>query len=205
MKTLFFKKGIIFLATLFVAGITLSCSNDEEWTKSEQLGYWYNDQFIELTCSSTNLFLVQARATDNPISTKKVEKILKSLGAEEIHNSGAEYFFVTAKTRPSHPDLFVSQQYKHASNSNGRDWLYICPQISMRLNEGASVDDILNKYGKHLKVKEKVVSPSTSVLYTFDCDLSTSEDILKLAAAIHVEPSVKWCEPDKLSNLRHDY
>lgn len=194
------KQCLVLLATLFVAGITLSCSNDEEWTKSEQLGYWYHDNFIELTCSNPNLFLVQARATQRPISTERVEKILKSLGAEEIHNSGAEYFFVTAKKRPSHPDLFVSQQYKHASSSNSRDWLYICPQISMRLNEGASVDDILDKYGKHLKVKDKVVSPSTSVLYHFDCDLSTSEDILKLAAAIHVEPSVKWCEPNKLSN-----
>lgn len=200
MKTSYLKNSIVLLAVLFVAGITLSCSDDEEWTKSDQLGYWYNDQFIELTCSNPNLFLVQARATKKPISTERVEKILKSLGAEEIHNSGAEYFFVTAKKRPSHPDLFVSQQYKHASSSNSRDWLYICPQISMRLNEGASVDDILDKYGKHLKVKDKVVSPSTSVLYHFDCDLSTSEDILKLAAAIHVEPSVKWCEPNKLSN-----
>lgn len=174
-----------------------------EWTEDDRLGYWYFDDFIELLCCDPNAYYVQARATENPISQERVEEILTSLGAE-ITYAERNYFLVNAKQRPVHPDLFVSPKYKPIDRRWGDSELWVNPRISIKLNEGASLDEVLSKYGAHIRVKESSVESPYSP-YRFDCDLSTAEEILRLAATIHLDPDVNWCEPSKMARIILDY
>ena len=178
-----------------------------EWTVDDlqgRLGYWYFDDFIELLCCEPDAYYVQARATEDPISIERVEEILTSLGAEITYYSGTSFFFVNATQRPVHPDLFVSPKYKPIDRRWGDSELWINPRISIKLNEGASLDEVLSKYGAHLRVREKSVESPNSP-YRFDCDLPTAEEVLRLAATIHLDPDVNWCEPSKLSQIYLDY
>ena len=181
-----------------------------EWTVDDlhgKVGYWYNDQFLELICCDPNTYFVQARATENPISQKRVEEILTSLGAE-ITVSGSNYCFVNAEQRPVHPDLYVSPTYK-PKDSPWREYgeLWIGPRIYVCLNEGASWDEILSKYGTHLRLREgeSIVENPNYLTHNFDCDLPTAEEILRLSTTIHLDHDVKWCEAAKTAKIILDY
>ena len=176
-----------------------------EWTVNDmqgKVGYWYSDDFIELVCCDPNAYLVQARATKNPISYERVEEILTSLGAEITYSSGTSFFFVHAEKRPVHPDLFVSPKYKPIDPWGG-DELWINPSISIKLNEGASWEEVLSKYGAHLREKEQMVEMPKE-LRSFDCDLPTAEVVMRLAATIHIDPDVNWCDPSKIVKIIFD-
>lgn len=177
-----------------------------EWTVNDvqrKVGYWYSDDFIELVCCDPNAYLVQARATKNPISYERVEEILTSLGAEITYSSGTSFFFVHAEQRPVHPDLFVSPEYKPIDRRWGDSELWINPSISIKLNEGASWEEVLSKYGAHLREKEQMVEMPKE-LRSFDCDLPTAEVVMRLAATIHIDPDVNWCAPSIMAKIIFD-
>lgn len=186
------------------ANYSVTLTSIRAWTEDDRLGYWYFDDFIELLCCEPDVYFVQARATENPISIERVEEILTSLGAEITYSAGTNFFLVNAAQRPVHPDLFVSPKYKPIDSRWGDSELWINPRISIKLNEGASLDEVLSKYGAHLRERERIAE-SPNPPYRFDCDLPTAEEILRLAATIHLDPNVNWCEPGMSNTVVLDY
>lgn len=186
------------------ANYSVALTSIRAWTEDDRLGYWYFDDFIELLCCEPDAYYVQARATENPISIERVEEILTSLGAEITYSAGTNFFLVNAAQRPVHPDLFVSPKYKPIDSRWGDSELWINPRISIKLNEGASLDEVLSKYGAHLRERERIAE-SPNPPYRFDCDLPTAEEILRLAATIHLDPNVNWCEPSMAVKIILDY
>ena len=181
-------------------------SSIREWTEEtketeeeDKLGYWYEDKFIAFQMGDPKKFLVQARCTDNPASQEEVEEILLSLGVETITAHGFyNLYYVEAQTRPQHPALFVSPQYKTSTAET--DWLYVLPQIFICVATEEALAATLEKYGEHLELTG--FSPAIGgTIYRFNSDFATSEEVLRLTAKIHKEPEVIWCESRKLAPI----
>lgn len=199
MKTTIIKKSLLIMASVAMTGLMVGCDKaDEEGEVPSKLGYWYHDQFIELQQDNSNIYFVQPRLTNSPISKKKVEKILSSLHVEYFDRMDSEgSFMVTSTKRPKHSDLYVSDHYQLVSSSSR---LYVLPQICIHLDKEGSLDAILKKHGKHLTLKETINRPDDSHIYYLDCDFMTSAEVLRLAAEIHDEPTIIWSEPNMLSD-----
>ena len=169
-------------------------SSIREWTEDDdKLGYWAKSEFIEFQIADPNVFLVQPRLNENPVSSERLKEILTLLiGVENIISGGyKDCYFVRASERPLHQALYVSDQYKTSTS----DWIYVLPEICLSLETEGSLDAILRKYGEHLTEQED--SPKHGLHY-FNCDVITSAEVLRLAAKIHLEPTVKWCEANKI-------
>lgn len=168
-------------------------SSIREWTEEDdKLGYWAKDEFIEFQIADPNVFLVQPRLNENPVSSERLKEILTSIGVENIISEWyKDRYIVRASERPLHQTLYVSDQYKTSTS----DWIYVLPEICLSLETEDSLDAILRKYGEHLIEQED--SPNHG-LHRFNCDVITSAEVLRLAAKIHIEPTVKWCEANKI-------
>jgi hypothetical protein len=168
-------------------------SSIREWTEEDdKLGYWAKDEFIEFQIADPNVFLVQPRLNENPVSSERLKEILTSIGVENIISEWyKDRYIVRTSERPLHQTLYVSDQYKTST----ADWIYVLPQICLSLETEDSLDAILRKYGEHLIEQED--SPNHG-LHRFNCDVITSAEVLRLAAKIHIEPTVKWCEANKI-------
>ncbi len=175
-------------------------SSIREWKEEdEKLGYWYEDKFIAFQMGDPKKFLVQARFTDNPASQEEVEEILVSIGVETITaHSFYNLYYVEAQTRPQHPALFVSPQYK--TSTADTDWLYVLPQIFICVATEEALAETLEKYGEHLELTGSDPTGGGTI-YRFDSDFATSEEVLRLTAKIHKEPEVIWCESRKLAPI----
>ena len=175
-------------------------SSIREWKEEDdKLGYWYEDRFIAFQMGDPKKFLVQARCTDNPASQEEVEEILMSIGVETITaHSFYNLYYVEAQTRPQHPALFVSPQYK--TSTADTDWLYVLPQIFICVATEEALAETLEKYGEHLKLTGSDPTAGGTI-YRFDSDFATSEEVLRLTAKIHKEPEVIWCESRKLTPI----
>ena len=176
-------------------------STIREWTENDdKLGYWRKDKFIEFQIADPNVFLVQPRLNDSPISAEKMKEFFPSIGVEAIISGGGykDRFIVSALELPQHQDMFVSPQYK-ISNV---DWLYVLPQINFKLASEEALDAILQKYGERLTQATPLTDGST--IHRYNCDFSTAEEVLRLATKIHFEPSVIWCEPNMMAPIIFD-
>ena len=207
MKTSFLTHCLLLLASIAIVGITVGCDKSEnepqlpvqEETEDDgKIGYWVHDKFIEFQIADPNVFLVQARYIDNPVSQEELPEILTSLGVKNIFaNDYNKRYYVEAETRPQHPGLFVTPQFKTSTS----DWLFIVPEITLSLVTEESLDAILQKYGKHLTEQDN--SPSHG-MHRFNCDFATSEEVLRLAAKIHQEPTVNWCTANMIAPIIFD-
>ena len=175
-------------------------SSIREWTEEDdKLGYWAKDEFIEFQIADTNVFLVQPRLNENPVSSERLKEILTSIGVENIISGGyKDRYLVRASERPLHQTLYVSDQYKTST----ADWIYVLPQISFKLASEESLDAILQKYGEYLIQAAPLTNGST--IHRFNCNVITSAEVLRLAAKIHKESTVLWCEPNLSARIIWD-
>lgn len=175
-------------------------SSIREWTEEDdKLGFWAKREFIEFQIADPNMFLVQPRLNENPVSSERLKEILTSIGVEDIISGGYEdRYIVRATERPLHQALYVSDQYKMSTS----DWIYVLPQISFKLASEESLDAILQKYGEYLIQAAPLTNGST--IHRFNCNVITSAEVLRLAAKIHKESTVLWCEPNLSARIIWD-
>lgn len=209
MKISFISKSLLVMVSIVILGFVTSCDKSESEQETSEmepetfvkLGYWFGEEFIELHVAEPNIFYVQPRLSDSPISEEKLEEILTSMNVTSmmprVLNNG---FLVEMLARPQHPALYVSDRY----TTEGSDGLWVIPRITLCVASDEELDGILEKYGELLTQTDYRKVSTSGCVYRFTCDLATSAEVLMLASSIHSEPTVKWCEPSKMSNWSLD-
>lgn len=90
-------------------------------------------------------------------------------------------------------DCYISNIY-HSENYFK---IAILPRLAIRLKAGYSLDEVLNKFDKILKLDVE-----KSGIYLVDCHLNSSEEVLKLNEIILQMKATEWCEPMMISNVK---
>ena len=202
------KKKTMIIAMIVMIGMTqMSCGDKESIVPDtkpaeEEItrGYWEGSKFIELKAVGQEEFMVMPRLTADPISPEEAIDVLTSLGAESIRkwsNSIDDRFIVKMQDPPKHEALYVSYKYKCSEYEDITSM--ILPNIIICMDADESVEAFLEIQGEHLTLKNAKDNPDGTVIYYFDCDLGTSDEVLDLNTAIHSYPGVKWCEPNRLA------
>ena len=190
LKTMKTKKTLIFIAAMLggiMATSLTSCGEDAvEDVLNDRLGYWVKGEFIEFEQKDSTFFYVQYKASD--YSSVDVETLLRSTsGITSVMAFGNKCYVITAEGNLSLPGFYVSAGYRTAN----LDGVIVLPEIALELTDKSNLDDLLSKYGGILTVSNNI-----GTTYRFNCNLLTSEEVLRLAARLYHEDYVLWCEPN---------
>ena len=111
------------------------------------------------------------------------------------------HYFVTSTKYFESPDLYVSNNYY--SSESGMievDYCQIVPTIIINLNEGADIKNIEADYKDVMTLRHtNEIDDSRYTTYHFDCHLSNSYEVLRLADELHKRSDTNWADADKYS------
>ena len=201
--------------SLLMAGLGMlltDCSKDDEPTNSPAdeeiqnngpLGFWNLNGFIELTPQSTPPYLLIVSWND-----EKEKESLDQFVAEngdivlELFDPGdLNWKYMTTTKIINSSDFYVSMSYK-GPNLQDNEYIQVFPRIVLMLNEGNSIEAIQNKYANVMTLDHD--SPTAYGRYVFNCNVNTSNEVLRLATEIHERNDVKWAEPELMLPIHLD-
>lgn len=205
------NKTLLLLATIFGCFITASLTacgdedledafknvsgeepEDSTWTPDGKLGFWLQGKFVEFEQISDTCFYVQYMAERD--STTDIEALLRAtVNIEMQYGKG---YIITAEGIPSIPGFFVSAFYRAYLRPQPVDGVLVLPNIALKLTENSKFEDMMAKYGNLIIVKSRY-----DTTYLVDCNLYTSDEVLRLAARLYHEDYVVWSEPNLWGNL----
>lgn len=144
----------------------------------EKKGYWWNDVFIELTSDTlSNYKYVQAMDDE---SLKTLNDLLagkRITDDEAIVKFEDNKFFVFNDYLLPEGDYYTSEIYKMTDvYRKEKRTVYILPGITVFLNEGFQIDDILNRLDNHVKLE---CLPEGDNRFYLQCQVKTSEEVLE--------------------------
>ena len=144
----------------------------------EKKGYWWNDVFIELTSDTlSNYKYVQAMDDE---SLKTLNDLLagkRITDDEAIVKFEDNKFFVFNDYLLPEGDYYTSEIYKMTDvYRKEKRTVYILPGITVFLNEGFQIDDILNRLDNHVKLECILMDDNKFYL---QCQVKTSEEVLE--------------------------
>ena len=150
-----------------------------------QRGYWYHSRFVELNYSEATKIYIQKRPTQLISSKDAFPEYLKhTLDTGSI--VVGKGMLINKEKIFTDTTLYYSKIYSSAKN----DTIIIIPRITLCLNDGFSIDSILERYRDVLFLRNIKYG-----MYSFDCGVSSSEEVLKIASDLHTNSIVDWCSP----------
>ncbi|WP_281085011.1 S8 family peptidase [Segatella bryantii] len=163
-----------------------------------QSGYYYDNDFVTLTPISSgpnyviahSQLLAPALAQQNQGSSSNNNFQVKAIANHEYIVQGINVF-------PQDSD-YVSKTYATSSG----DTLFVAPQIVCGLNEGYSLDDVLNQFP--VLTLEDVDLFGDEFVFTLDCNVTTSTSVLGYIHQLNLCSAVRWCEPVKYINIKKE-
>ncbi|MDP3916075.1 MAG: S8 family serine peptidase, partial [Bacteroidota bacterium] len=176
MKKVFTTILIVFISTLLFA----------------QSFYRYQGTRIDLSLDS-NLYVVQPNSQlvekQNSAFEEKLQK--GEIGFfKKIPNN--RFLVGGAKLQPENYD-YISNVYR----DDGNGMVIILPRIAVMFKQEVNLQQVLDKYdGKLIK------DGGGNRKYILKCDVSHSEEVLKLVSELDTRDDVIWCEPEFLSDYR---
>lgn len=155
-----------------------------------QLGYWYKSDFIELSEKKDSVYYLNFR--NKSASIKQL--ILEKNEYIKVLSQFNDYEFLIKKTGCFDlKECYISPKYE--AKVNGGE-MVILPQIVMSIKNNEVLSSILSKYKNIVSVSYNFRS-----IYEFDCELLSSDEVLRLSMEISQIDGVNWCEPNKMLNI----
>ena len=165
-----------------------------------KLGKWYEGKFHEYTSPSEPPYLLLVQWNDNKgkeaidYLLEKNPDIISKLGHYETEN----VYWISSEKYFESPYFFVSSSYKSTEHETLDSYdMFVLPQIVLQMKDGKSVEAIKKEYGDRMTLDDNQILKG---MFLFNCKLTTSRDVLKLASEIHQRDDVEWAEPNAYSN-----
>ena len=163
-----------------------------------QLGYYYNEEFVELETNDKAPYLV---ITYNEESRNVIESKLADQASIENTNPtcrriSKNRYILDSKDYISKED-YISEMFY---NNNG-SILYILPRIILATKEEAALKCILDSYKNVLSLLPDQKLKGQILL---SCHLKNAKDVLQLANNLRNRNDVEWCEPDMLCQWKEN-
>lgn len=155
-----------------------------------QSGYWYEDKFINLSIEKldSTCFLMTANDDESQLLEKKISE---SKGKVTILSKiDKRQYIIKSVGNHRFEGIYCSPKYRSSKNTCS----YILPQISLSTCDASIIEEILKKHRGILSVETKIDS-----IYRLNCNVSSSENVLKIVMDISKNANVLWCEPNRLS------
>lgn len=116
------------------------------------------------------------------------------------------HYFVTSTKYFESPDLYVSDNYFSTEcGMREGDYCRIVPTIIINLNAGADIKNIEAEYKDVMTLRyTNGRHDSRFTTYHFDCQLSNSYEVLRLADELYRRDDVNWADADKYSPIYFD-
>ncbi|MDO4985714.1 MAG: S8 family serine peptidase [Prevotella sp.] len=155
-----------------------------------QLGYWHHSKFLELTPLNDSVYYLNF----NKVTSDKKHKLIAESGfVRTLAKFSDNQFLVKKKGKLDTKGCYVSTKYK--SKTNGGE-MVILPQIAISVEKPEIISSILKDYIDILSVYN-----SFRDIYELDCNLASSDEVLRLSMKINSIEGVNWCEPNKMLNI----
>ena len=144
----------------------------------ERKGYWWKDVFIELTSDTLSRYKYVQAMDDESLKTLNDLLAGKRITDDEaIIKFEDNKFFVFNDYPLPEGDYYTSEIYKMTDvYREEKRMVYILPVITMFLNEGFRMDDILNRLDNHVKLE---CLPMGDNKFYLQCQVKTSEEVLE--------------------------
>ncbi len=152
-----------------------------------QIGYRYKDKFVELIPDSSSTKFILQR--DGSVKGK----LDKSISKEHITARITPFSFIVDTLGVSIDSSDYISDIYHTKTGNS---IIVLPKIMLALNEGKSISDI-----KGILPKDVCYESVSNSVYRFNCKVQSSKDVFRIVSEIEKLDAVKWCEPDKYSNI----
>ena len=116
------------------------------------------------------------------------------------------HYFVTSTKYFESPDLYVSDNYFSTEcGMREGDYCRIVSTIIINLNAGADIKNIEAEYKDVMTLRyTNGRHDSRFTTYHFDCQLSNSYEVLRLADELYRRDDVNWADADKYSPIYFD-
>lgn len=157
-----------------------------------QMGYFYGDNFIQLSPTKEKRFFVQARNSETKkiLQNEAAETSRPGKDAMEVYQISENRFFVSSTTNLKDDD-YISEEYV---DTKGTPY-YILPQIVLAIKDGAFIDDIIKSYSEYLTLDARQRLKGMVIL---NCCYTSARDILNTTLELKNNKSVEWAEPNML-------
>ena len=148
-----------------------------------QVGYKFNDKFVNLVQDESSLLFVQFVCPKQVMNFKGGGA--KELKKNEVFAKLSKNSFIVNSASIS-KDGYISKLYKDEFGHR----LFVLPRLAVKLNRGYSINTVLEKYFGILSFDKVEYG-----IYRLDCNLANEKEILKLNQEINEMGAVEWCEP----------
>ena len=184
-------------------------------------GYWYKDNtrevFFKLTPNTEAPYQLlvcpkndKGRRTLEYMEEKGDGVIINVY--KQVHyfdmnfTDSTTHYFVTSTKYFESPDLYVSDNYFSTEcGMREGDYCRIVPTIIINLNAGADIKNIEAEYKDVMTLRyTNGRHDSRFTTYHFDCQLSNSYEVLRLADELYKRDDVNWADADKYSPIYFD-
>ena len=184
-------------------------------------GYWYKDDakevFFKLTPNTKAPYhLLVCPKNDRgrealEYMKEKEDGVILNIYSQ-VHyfdmnftDSTTHYFVASTKYFES-PDLYVSDNYFSTEcGMREGDFCRIVPTMIINLKAGADIKNIEEEYKDVMTFRcTNGLTDSRFITYLFDCHLSNSYEVLRLADELYKRDDVNWADADKYSPIYFD-
>ena len=202
-----YKNSVTGCHVLFGCGWVVGTTIIKEVEVFERKGYWWKDVFIELTSDTlSNYKYVQAMDDE---SLKTLNDLLagkRITDDEAIVKFEDNKFFVFNDYPLPEGDYYTSEIYKMTDvHRKEKRTVYILPGITVFLNEGFQIDDILNRLDNRVKLE---CLPEDDNRFYLQCQVKTSEEVLEALRELNLlyksgNYGISYYSPHTLGMIAH--
>lgn len=157
-------------------------------------GYWTQDGFIELFPQNAPPYNLLVKWSDE-LGKKAIDYILEKnpdVMTKEAYSEISNEYIITSNLYFESPYFYVSSYYKSSDMPTlDRYSIVVLPQIILTMKEGKSVESIMKDYADVLTLNNAIEDWG---IYTFDCNLNTSQELLELNAEIYQRDDVEYSD-----------
>lgn len=181
-------------------------------------GYWYKDEtkevFFKLTPNTEAPYqlLVCPKNDRGKEALEHMEKkedgvilnVYKQVYYFDMNfTDSTTHYFVTSTKYFESPDLYVSDNYFSTEiGMREGDYCRIVPTMVVNLKAGADIKNIEADYRDMMTLRHtNDRNDSRFTTYLFDCHLSNSYEVLRLANELQKRDDINWAEADKYSPI----
>ena len=150
-----------------------------------QFGYWYKSEFIDLSVKKDSVYYLSFK---DKMKDYRREISTKTECLKVIAQFGNNEFLIKQTGNLDIKDCYVSTKYE-VKRTGGE--MVILPQLIISTDNTALLSFIPENHNSIITIKKLFRD-----IYELDCNLLTSDDVLKLAMEISKIDGVKWCEPN---------
>jgi subtilisin family serine protease len=155
--------------------------------------YRYQGSKIDLRIDTT-LYFIQTKEDLAESLNSILETKIQVGEIPAFQRISLNRFLIAGKIPKDRSNDYFSSLYR----DNENEYIIILPRIGLSLKRGSTLLPILEKFEGKLRIESE-----SKQHYILICDVSNSEEMLKIAEDLSNENDILWCEPEFLSEYRY--